>query len=56
MRGLTPHAGVHVPSEPVSEYIYIYIYIYICMKLAVFDDNDRTHMANASFTSDTFWT
>ena len=33
-RGFNVHAGVHFPSEPVSQYI--------CLKLPKTDDNDRT--------------
>ena len=39
-RGFTPHAGMHFPSEPVSQYI--------CMKLPITDNNDRTHKNDAN--------
>ena len=42
-KGLYPHAGVLLPSEPVSQYI--------CMKLPKTDDNDRTHKNDAKILS-----
>ena len=40
---LTPHAWVHFPSEPVSQYI--------CIKLPITEDNDRTHKNDANTLS-----
>ena len=42
-RGFATHAGVYLPSKPVSQYI--------CIKLLKTDDNDKTHKNHANTLS-----